>query len=306
MRFVWNNLPVFLIWLIGASVLNNALHHIVPPVTSVIWPSLLPLVCSGILLVFALRRFGVHSRGGSVVWVAVLAGMYVLPLLHGLTVPMENSTQRMIYEFSAFAQFLVILVHARTWFRPYDWIRVFGITLAFGVILENGGIIMGMFQEGGYFLYIPGLHAPAATMIGWVNILYCVFFSLERVLPKMPACLRGIVCAFIALSVDIPFDIVATRLGWWTWNPQLDVRVWDVPLINYVAWFWALFPYGWCYYWVKERVGWTEKKKVYVMVVLIPVLLIAEFTAVLVSLWALGDRAAVDILVQSLTAFSLP
>ncbi len=307
MKFLWNNFPVLFIWFVGLSVLNNALHHIDPPLLSVRTLSLLPLAASLTLLWFACRK----ERGGKGTarmyfpWAAGMTAIYLTPFLHGLSLPLDAKTQRLLYELSALCQFAILLLHGRTWLFRWDWVWVFAVTLLFGVILENGGIVLGVFSEPGFLLYVPGLPAPLATALGWVNVLYCAFFAIEKLLPPMPAAAKGVACALIGLSLDIPFDPVATRLGWWAWDPSLSMKLWDVPAVNFIAWFWALFPYGAVYYWVKQRVDCGEGKKVLLLVGSFPAILMAEFLGVVASLSLAGDRESLLIFERFFSSLGL-
>ncbi|MGD0821235.1 MAG: carotenoid biosynthesis protein [Desulfomonilia bacterium] len=304
MLFIWQNIPIFLIWLTGLSMMDTALHRVVPPLTFVSWLTLVPLFTSLILLGFALRN---HPNGFRLkrylLWVVALAGMYAITMSLRTTAPLPMDTHRLLYETSAIFEFIIIALHARTWLKGWGWLWVFGFTLFFGMILENGGIMMGFFREEGYLLYLPGLPAPIATMIGWVNILYCGFFSVEKLLPEMRPMLRGLVCTGIALSMDIPFDPVATRLSWWVWNDALTMSIWGVPIVNYVAWFWALFPYAWCYYWVRLDDDLAEGKKFALLSALIPPILVVELGGVVISLVALGDYGAIEIIRHFISGF---
>lgn len=307
MKFFWKNLPVFFIWFVGLSVLNNALHHMSPPMESVRVLSLAPLVGSLVLLWFACARER-GSRGAwrlFAPWSLGMTALYLMPLAHGLSMPVGNDAQRLWYELSAFAQFAVLLVHGRTWLERWDWFWIFGVTHLFGMILENGGIILGFFSEPGYLFYLPGLPAPLATMLGWVNVLYCAFFAVERLLPPMPALAKGLVCAAVGLSMDLPFDPVATRLGWWVWDASLIVKVWDVPLINYIAWFWALFPYGAAYYGVRQGKDLGEGRKMLFLVGCFPVILGVELLGVLASLSLMGDREGLYIFERFFSSLGL-
>ncbi len=232
--------------------------------------------------------------------------VYLTPFVHSLTLPLDMSTQRLIYEFSALAQFGLLLMHARTWFKPWDWVWVFGVTLFFGMILENGGIILGVFLEPGYLLYVPGLPAPLATALGWANVLYCAFFAVERILPPMAPLGRGLACALIGLSLDMVFDPVATRVGWWVWAPALEVKIWEVPIINFIAWFWALFPYASVYYWVRGMGKYGEGRKVFYFVGGFPAILTGELAGVIATLALVGDRAGLQVIRIFFSSLGLP
>ena len=300
MKLVWKNLPVFFIWAVGLSVLGNALHSISPPVGIVGLLALFPLAVFLVLLLQACRR----ERGqGSYAWLFLawalpMTAVYLTPFMHGTSVPLNPDAQRLVYELSALAQFVVLAIHGRTWLRSWDWAWIFGVTLLFGLILENGDILLGVFSEPGYLLYVPGLPAPPATALGWANVLYCAFFICERVLPEMTAVGRGLVCTLVGLVLDIPFDPVATRLGWWVWAPSLDTEIWGVPVINFIAWFWALFPYCTVYYRVRGMEGVPEGRKMGVLLAGFPLILAGELLCVMSSLALAGDREGLSLILR--------
>jgi hypothetical protein len=226
MRFIWVNFPIFLIWLTGLSMLETALHSIAPPLPEAAWLSIIPLITTLILLGFVQwKKKGMFMPRQYFPWAFALTIFYIISWTHQTSVLLSIETHRHIYEASAIIEFFILVIHAKTWLKKWDWIWIFGVTLVFGMILENGGIIMGFFREEGYFLYFPGLPAPVATMLGWVNVLYCGFFAVEKILPEMSPMWRGLVCTGIALSMDIPFDPVATRLSWWVWNDTLTLSI---------------------------------------------------------------------------------
>ncbi len=307
MKFVWKYLPVFFMWAISLSVLNNALHHIAPPVESVRLLSLCPLAGFLILLWHACRKeYGEgHFARQFVAWSLPMTVIYLTPFLYGSSMPLDLETQRVIYEFSALLQFVILLIHGRTWLKSWDWAWIFGVTLCFGLILENGGITLGVFSEPGYLLYLPLLPAPLATALGWANVLYCAFFICERVLPEMTPFRRGLVCALVGLALDIPFDPVATRLEWWVWAPSLEAKVWGVPVINFIAWFWALFPYCSVYYLVRGIKGYSEGRKIGLLLAGFPLILAGELAGVILSLALAGDREGIILIQRFFTSLGL-
>jgi hypothetical protein len=299
MSFVWKNIPIFFIWLTGLSMMDTALHQVTPALGVVQWLAVIPLGTSLFLLTMAqARQPSGFSVRGYLPWSVVLAGFYTVPLISRSSVPMPMDTQRVIFETSAIIEFIIFALHGRIWLKGWDWIWIFVVTLIFGAILENGGIFMGFFKEEGYRIYVFGLGAPIATVLGWVNVLYCGFFVVEQVLPEMRPVFKGLVCAGIALAMDIPFDPVATRLAWWVWNGKLSMSIWDVPVVNYVAWFWAMFPYAWCYYRVRGIEGMEEGVKMALFSGLIPLILLIELGGVGISLIMLGDHQALEIVAQ--------
>lgn len=296
MRLIWKHLPVFIIWLTGVSMTDAALHRLDPPLHSAIWLGVVPLMTTLVLLAYALAREkgGLHLKR-YLPWAAGLSVLSALVLIPRGTGSIPPDTHRLIYEASAIAEFLILALHGRTWLKGKDWVWVFGITLVFGMILENGGIFMGFFREEGYLLSVPFLPAPMATMVGWTSVLYCGFYAVERVLPGTRPLLRGLSCALIGLALDLAFDPVATRMNWWVWNHELSLSIWGVPVVNYVAWFWALFPYAWCYYAVRGLKGMSETGRILRLILAMPALLVLELCGVVLSLLVLGDQAALGI-----------
>jgi hypothetical protein len=299
MSFLWQNIPIFFIWLTALSMSDTALHQIKPALSVVPWLAVIPLVTSLILMAAAwAKKQGGLCTKGFLPWAAVLTSAYMIPFFSRSSAPLPPETHRVIFEASAIMEFIILALHGRTWLKGWDWIWIFVVTLLFGAILENGGILMGFFKEEGYRLYVFSLGAPIATVLGWTNVLYCGFYVVGRVLPEMRPVLKGLVCAGIALAMDIPFDPVATRLAWWVWNDALSMHVWGVPVVNYVAWFWALFPYAWCYFSIRAKGGMGEGRKIALFLALIPGILALELGGVVVSLIILGDNRAVGVVVH--------
>ncbi|MBN1637198.1 MAG: carotenoid biosynthesis protein [Deltaproteobacteria bacterium] len=292
-RFIWTHLPVFLIMLIGISVLNTSLHQIDPPRMDSALLSAVPFITALILLWFAVRKSPVKINFP--LWVLMVTLLYCLPLLPQSRPPLDLELQQHIYEVSTLAQFVIVFIHASRWLDRRGLFWIFGLTFFFGCILENGGIIMGFFQEGDFLVYVPGIPAPLATMVGWTNVFYISFYALDNILPRMNPLARGFMCALIGLSLDVAFDPVATKMGWWVWAESLDRRLFGVPLLNFVAWFWAIFPYAAVYYWVrgKETIG--EGKKLRWFAGMIPVILMVELAGVLVSLVIVSDCESLEI-----------
>jgi uncharacterized membrane protein len=297
MRFVWKYLPVFIVWLTGIRMTDITLHQFVPSVSYAGWLGLAPLCIVLVLLGFVLQReCGKLPIKRYLLWISVLIGISIIPFIPREFRPLSLDTNRFIYEMSAIIVFIILIIHGRTWLKRKDWAWIFALTMAYGIILENGGILMGFFREDGYLIYLPFLPAPVATVIGWVSVLYCAYFIVEKVLPVMRPIFRGLVVTGIGLALDISFDPVATAMGWWTWNNTLRMSIWGVPVVNYVAWFWALFPYSWCYYRVRGEVRISEKKKLALNFLLLPAILAVDMCGVVISLLIIGNPGALKII----------
>ncbi|MHA1757323.1 MAG: carotenoid biosynthesis protein [Promethearchaeota archaeon] len=63
----------------------------------------------------------------------------------------------------------------------------------------------------------------------------------------------GLIITSSGLLMDLSLDPIATRFHWWVWNDDL-LPVWfGVPLINYVAWFWAVLVFGAFWIWIHNK-----------------------------------------------------
>ena len=62
-------------------------------------------------------------------------------------------------------------------------------------------------------------------------------------------------------------------------------------MINYIAWFWAIFPYAACCYWFRKRLEMRERKKVGFFIGLILLILLG----VTGCLAVIGDAEALKI-----------
>jgi hypothetical protein len=193
----------------------------------------------------ALRRHGVRHA-----WPAALGGfaLAALPVLllpprpADATVPWSGFVGG--YEIGNLVSAGLVAWHA--WRGPRDdgrrWVLFGG--LAFGLGLENSGIVLGYFSELGYHAYVPGLPAPVATMIGWPVVLYLADQQARNLLAIRPLPARWLGPAYAllltatALAADAQIDPYATRMGLWVWRPDLLVPpLWfGVPPLNYLAW----------------------------------------------------------------------
>lgn len=170
------------------------------------------------------------------------------------------------------ALWVIMLIYSIKTLGKWTTIKIFLIGMIYGLVLENGGPMSvpalgfeGYFWENNYKLYLfeffgYGIRissVPMATHLGWSNVfLICYLFyeQIARAFPKIREGLKatligGLIMTTSGLLLDLQLDPIATRFRWWVWNTDL-LPVWfGVPLINYVAWFWAVFTFGagWVY-----------------------------------------------------------
>lgn len=247
--------PAWMLLFLSVSMLNNALANLGTPRWDLAWPIVFPLALFGAF--YALR-----ARGRLTVLLRALAVAVALPALLVLVhrpSPLSQAALLQVYEFSNFVVFLPLLLHARSHGKGTLGV-FFGAGLLYGVILENGGIAMGYFSEVAYRVYVPGLVAPLATMLGWVMVIYlCAFLTwhARKAFPRLQKSpvWSGLLFAACGVLFDLQVDPVATATRCWTWDARLPAFWLGVPLVNYVAWTAALWPFGTALFAVQQHFG---------------------------------------------------
>ncbi len=169
----------------------------------------------------------------------------------------------MIIELICYGVFAACLWHA--WKRGRAYVLELLVAAVFGVTLEIAMINQSASYHYGRFLVMIG---PATLMngAGWAIIIYSSMAFAERL--KMPAAVRPILAALLALNIDLAMDTIAIRLvdhvnndvGMWTWgNTPFDAHWFGVPWGNFYGWFWVIALYSGFLYvlrrWREHRVG---------------------------------------------------
>ena len=143
-------------------------------------------------------------------------------------------------------------------------VTFFGVTFLLGLMLENVGIIAGLFHEPHYTWYIGlsdryYLPAPVCTQLGWCICFYIAIWMAEFLCSQSERLRNGIVvpaliATAVAISIDLQVDPMASLSGvWWRWDPRLEPWYLGVPLMNYAAWFGAFFPFSLAYFAFQRR-----------------------------------------------------
>ena len=181
-------------------------------------------------------------------------------------VPTHEITERQlitIFEYSQIVWFAVFLLHTGLKKGWAGIVLFWLVAMLYGIVLENGGIILGFFFEGNFTHYVYRLPAPICTMFGWVLVMYvCTAIAEEfaALLPHVPwtPFRLAVVTTAAALAFDLQLDPMASLSGiWWRWNDALPPRWFGVPMINYVAWFSAVLPFAYWYFRVQARPEWA-------------------------------------------------
>jgi hypothetical protein len=109
------------------------------------------------------------------------------------------------------------------------WAAVYGFVLEWITIKQ-----LHAYQYGQFVVMIDD--APLCIGLAWAVIIYTSMEFSNRV--DLPDHARPMLDALLALNIDLAFDIVAIRLGMWTWTDiRLDQDWFGVPFANLWAWF---------------------------------------------------------------------
>ena len=241
MPALWRDLPFWFLWLASFALLDFEINQLQGPLAGALFGFVLPFS----LVTLAFGREG----GGSRAWLAyglTSAGL-LLVIVAGWTGPaLDPSLRHRVFEASAVAEFVLLGVHAWRVAGRGIFALIFGVGLAYGLILENVGVGLGFFSEPGYRIHLPLLPAPVATVLGWSVIFYCLWWIVPRLLPTGAGRgRRSITAVGVALALDLQLDPLATAAGFWVWNPDLPPVVRGVPLVNFSAWAAAVLPFSW-------------------------------------------------------------
>ncbi|MBI2952936.1 MAG: carotenoid biosynthesis protein [Chloroflexi bacterium] len=104
----------------------------------------------------------------------------------------------------------------------------------YGLLLEEGDIlIFGTYHYSPDFILRIDM-VPVAIALAWAMIIYtCMRISDTFGISTRMA---PIADAVWAIMLDLAFDAVAIRLGFWTWTIPLDAGFFGVPAGNFYAW----------------------------------------------------------------------
>ena len=251
-REIAENLPAWFYFFYGALLLNAGLTNFSPPQEATAYTFVFPMsVFVVFTVVRAWRAPDVESR--TLLLLGSLGPAFLLPLMtlawHRPS-PLQGPQLLYWYELSNFFWAGLMLWHAARAKRGHVGL-FFGAALVYGAMLENGGILLGFFHETNLTLtMIPPLLAPVATMVGWCVVLYMATFVVWRLRTWMPIlresnALSATLVAFGATLLDLQIDPLATAAGCWVWDASLPPFFHGVPLVNFVAWMCALWPFAW-------------------------------------------------------------
>jgi len=293
----WFRFPVWFFYLIGLAVMNMLLTNVEPYIFEKVglnryWfvlPALLTFGWPWVYYMFRIHRsrvIGTNKAKHYAITTALLAAPYLFILLFNRPYYLKAETIRLFFEYSQFGWWVLVILHAlhrRSW---STFVTFFVVAQIYGIVLENGGIIMGYFFEPHYRHYLWELPAPLCTVVGWAICFYCMASFTEYFRDLWPRLrgslfLQALLATILAVTWDLFFDPFAslkiadgTSL-FWHWNPKLPPVFLAEPLLNWVAWFSAFLPFSYAYFYFSSREDLTPGRMNWQILIYIPVVCVA-------------------------------
>ncbi len=138
------------------------------------------------------------------------------------------------FEILGFAAFGLVLARE---IRRKDARTVLEIIAAavFGILLEvlNSNLTGNYYYNGGFIVKI--FSVPVAIGLGWAVIIYACMKLTDAYAVSWKK--KPFFDAFNALILDLSMDMVAIRMGLWSWKLEFDEEWFGVPYDNLFGWF---------------------------------------------------------------------
>ncbi len=300
---VWRFLPAWMFFVYACLLLNAELTNFSPARADLAHTVVFPLA---VFVIFSVTRAlwapdVVHRRAMIASTVLLAIGLPLINVLWHRPSPVTGDALLGWYEWSNFAWAGLLLWHA--WKHDKSQVALFfGVGLSYGAVLENGGILLGFFDESNLTrTLVKPFVAPVATMIGWSVVLLMATFvvrQLRAVLPwlRASALLSALAVAAFATMLDLQIDPIATASGCWVWHGSLPGWFHGVPLVNFVAWVCALAPFSWVLFRLQDVRGladdsrWAMKDLAWGLVSVPPALVLAAASFMAVTLVLEGTQ----------------
>lgn len=272
-REIWDNLPAwYLLW--NAVVISSGFISAVPiPRRDLIVTSIFPYAL--FLLFYRGRIYSNPGIGrvkknltflvlsGSTAFILLLTVFISFPIRIGETPADHLANYKIVLEYGVILLELVMGVHCFVHRRGKDCLLFVIPAIIYGMIVESGGVAAGYFAEDHYSLYLPFLSAPLVTMMAWSFICYISVFVSRGILSSFTRLKRSryllpaLGVALTSVFMDLQMDPFAKEMKMWTWNPIFEnggsMMVFGVPMVNFIAWFGAVFSFALAYFFTLRR-----------------------------------------------------
>lgn len=160
----------------------------------------------------------------------------------------------LLFELIIYIQFALCLNHALK--HGTANLMKLGFGILFGVMLEIATIRqLSAYEYGQFLLMVSGV--PLCIGVAWSCIIYTAMEFSDA--SSLPYFLRPVLDGLLALNLDLAFDAVAIRFGFWDWGQGLEFQYFGVPYANFWAWFWVVFSFSLGYRILAGRTDWVGK-----------------------------------------------
>jgi hypothetical protein len=144
-RELWAHLPAWMFFIYGVLLLNTELTNFAPERSDLAHTVIFPV---SVFSLYQVVRY-THGRASKRLLVTSLSLVFGLPTLiyfwHRPS-PLQHDTLLRIYEWSNFAWAALLIT--QLWSKQRSHVALFfGVGLLYGAFLENGGIVLGFFDE---------------------------------------------------------------------------------------------------------------------------------------------------------------
>ncbi len=225
-----------------------------PAPTWMLWTAMFPMGWFYLYRIPLAFKVAARPKTKALLLFALPAGLLLYSVTYARPYPLDRPAALHYTELWSFGVFVVLAIHCLVHGGRRRFVHLYMVGLVYGCVLENSGIVAGFFSEHGYRFYLPGVPAPIYTMVGWCTVVYVSIHMTEHFARELgrgwiAIAVRSTIAAAVALSIDLQVDPAATYCGWWVWHPELGTELLGVPAVNFIAWFAAMFPFFWAYFW---------------------------------------------------------
>lgn len=149
------------------------------------------------------------------------------------SVPILHPTYYLAFETLAVIAFAIILARELSQ-KNYRHVWEVVACAVFGMILEVGNTSFDHTYSYSHQFIMQIAGVPVAIGLGWAAIIYCAMLLSDQY--RVHWAYRPFMDALTALTLDISMDIIAIRMGFWTWVIPLDHEWYGVPYENLAGW----------------------------------------------------------------------
>ncbi|MEK6796145.1 MAG: carotenoid biosynthesis protein [Spirochaetota bacterium] len=151
--------------------------------------------------------------------------------------------------------------HARRTMGFYQASVFLGGSFFFTGLVENIWVLFGRFMIGtvslvadgasGTYYYTRGffwwIETPILICLAWFFLAYSCVYAVHVIAPKLPAVLRAALGGILAVIFDLWLDPVQVSAPWksWVWLSNDHIRIFSIPLSNFIGWFLMVFVFAW-------------------------------------------------------------